>query len=289
MLYRPSTLSAADQGAFEEHADACRERMLDHVETLVERVPPPGARPVYELAFSPSEALPKRDRRPKLDTVILIEAVAEALDLPASDRDRVVRMTILTQEYFDIVDDIVDGDVAEGRTAEALIVSQLLVALTVEAASRLGPDAVAYWSYHAQTVLCAPFVEARKTPGAETYLELLDRQAGLYAVCTGVAAVVAGADDSVVERYERIGATVCKHRQVVLDYEQTGDGTWNAGQLFDETTLVETLARFEQTVTDLVSDLPDRPAGHIRGLVALDVPRWREAVEKMVDENPSSP
>ncbi|WP_181686081.1 hypothetical protein [Halorhabdus salina] len=288
MLYRPSTLSGDERREFETYAEDCREEMLDHVATIVQELPPDVVEIVYELAFSTSDALPKRERRPKLDTVLVIDSVAEALSMPAPDRDALCKLTIVTQEYFDIVDDLLDGDVASDRETEALLVSQLLVPTLMGLLSRFKADASTYWATQAQEVMCVPMVESTATPDAETYRSLLDRQASLYGMLTGLAAVVNDESDDTIERYERLGETIYRHRQVVLDYEQYQDGEddpWNARQLMDESAVLSLLATHEQTVDDLTADLPGPPRGRLRALVALDTSAWQASVSRPAEKS----
>lgn len=280
MLYRPSDLAPAESEAFEAHAVDLRERLLDRVEALVLDLPSDDAgRLVYELAFKPSEALSKREERPKLDTALLAEQVYLEHDPDGADLAAVLEFTAAVQEYFDVLDDVVDGDVTAGREPRAILATQLLLPLVLARVDRFG--ATARFADRVAELVDAPIRERGDDPTPDAYRDLLDRQATLYGLNAEISAVAAGASDREADRAGRLGRAIYRHRQAVLDYEQYVHETeagWNAGALFGETELREYLGEQRQRVERLVADFePDR-ARLIAGLVALDVEAWRDSL-----------
>lgn len=278
MLYRPSDLTSERRAAFEEYVGDLRERVLDHVEELCREVDEDAlAQRTYELAFKPSDALPKRSRRPKLQTAVLADQTAAAFDLADSRRDALVAFTVAVQEHYDVLDDVVDGDVAPGHEDEAVVVSQALVPLCVRRLDALGSDAVEYWHDCALELLAAPHAETTDDPSADAYRRVIDRQSALFGLVTGLAAVAADRDESTVERADRLGRTVYRHAQFVLDYEQhaRGDDEWNARALLGERRVLESLEIWRAAVTDLTAEFPTHAADRLRALVALDVDAWQ--------------
>lgn len=277
MLYRPSALAPDRQEAFESHAADLRKRLLDHVETLLTELDSEAAGGlVYELAFKPGEALPKRSERPKLDSALLAEQVYLQHDPGGARLEQLLEWTVATQEYFDMLDDLVDGDVREGRRGEVVLATQLLLPLVVRRLERL--DATAYWCSETTRLLEAPLEELRSEPSAAAYRDALEAQAALYGVTAGIAALAGGADEAGLERAAAVGEAIYQHTQVVLDYEQFLAGhaeRWNAGTLFDDEAAVLAFLRDRRAeVSRLVESYDDARAVRLRGLVALDVDAW---------------
>lgn len=277
MLYRPSAVPPEHRETFEAHATDLRKRLLDHVEVLLTELASDAAGGlVYELAFKPGEALPKRTERPKIDSALLAEQVYLQHDPDGTGLDAVLEFTVAVQEYFDMLDDLVDGDVREDRRGEVLLATQLLLPLLVRRLDRL--DATAYWCDETTRLLEAPLEEVRAEPTAAAYRDELEAQAALYGATAGIAALAGGGDEAAVERASAVGEAIYQHTQVVLDYEQflAGDAErWNAGALFDdEATILAFLRDRRETVSQLVEPYDYGRAGLLKGLVALDVDAW---------------
>jgi len=282
MLYRPSGLPPDRQETFERHAADRRKRLLDHVEALLTELESNAAGGlVYELAFKPGEALPKRSERPKLDSALLAEEVYRHHDPEGERLNTVLEFTVAIQEYFDMLDDLVDGDVREDRRGEVVLATQLLLPLVVRRLDRL--DVTAYWCDGTMRLLEAPLEEVRIEPTDAAYREGLDAQAALYGVTAGIAALAGGGDEVAVERAETVGEAIYQHTQVVLDYEQFLAGhaeRWNAGVLFDDETAVLAFLRDRrETVSRLVEPYDDARAARLEGLVALDVDAWLDGLD----------
>lgn len=284
MLYCPSDLSAEESAAFEAHVQDLRERVLDHVEAVLREVPSPElAQEVYDVAFKESDALPKREHRPKLETALLAEQTYLEFDPSGERLDELLRFTVVVQEYYDMLDDIVDGDVSDGHENRVVLVSQTLVPVLADCLADLGDHATTYWSNRAFELLTAPQMEASRDPSIEAYEELVERQAVLFGFVTGLSAVVTGQDETTVDRAERLGRTAYKHAQYVLDYEQYQSGRterWNAAELASEAALVDRLQQWRAEVTELTSGYADERAFLLRALVALDVEEWRRTTAR---------
>jgi hypothetical protein len=283
MLYRPSALPPDRRAAFEGYAADLRERLLDYVEALLTELASDAAGGlVYELAFKPGEALPKRSERPKVDSALLAEQVYLHHDPEGMRLDAVLEFTVAVQEYFDMLDDLVDGDVREDRRSEVVLATQLLLPLFVRRLDRL--DATAYWCEGTTRLLEAPLEELRAEPTAAAYREGLRAQASLYGTTAGIAALAGGGDEAAVERAETVGEAIYQHTQVVLDYEQFLAGhaeRWNAGALFaDEAAVLAFLQERRETVSRLVEPYDDTRANRLEGLVALDVDAWLDGLDE---------
>ena len=278
VLYCPSDLPAERADAFEEHVQNLRRRVLDHVETVLLDVGSPGlAQEAYDVAFPETDALPKRESRPKLETALLAEQTYLSFDPSGERLEPLLQFTVVVQEYYDVLDDLLDDDVTAGHESRVLLVSQTLMPMLVRLLGELGDAAIEYWTDRAFELLAAPRIEATREPSPEDYAELLDHQAVLFGFVTGLAAVVTRRDDETIERAERLGRTAYKHAQYVLDVEQRRSGRvegWNAAELHSEADVVDQLERWRAEVDDLVTAYPDERADLIRALVALDVDEW---------------
>jgi len=228
----------------DERAEYFREfylRGLEEVEVLLKEEfdSEPARQHVYGLAFKQNDILPKRDRRPKSGTVFQADQIHRIHDGDEQTHQTLLQFGIVVAEYYDIVDDVVDGDVKPGHDREALLVAQLLMPVLTRLLHRLGDDAVEYWTREAAALVEAPLVheqpDERERTGA-AYLDLMDEQASLRSAITGLAAIVAGADDDAIERAERVGTTVHKLMQFVTDLNQypSDDDPWNAVAIYDE-------------------------------------------------------
>lgn len=281
MLYCPSDLPADDADAFEAHVQDLRDRVLDHVrELLLELDSPRLAQQVYDLAFDDSEVLPKRESRPKLETALLAEQTYLQFDPSGEHLDELLQFTVLVQEYYDMLDDLIDDDVAPTHENEVLLVSQTLVPMLQRALAALGADATDYWTDRSVDLLTAPQYEATHDPTPEHYAELLARQSVLFGFVTGLSAVVTGQDEDAIQRTERLGRVAYKHAQYVLDYEQYHAGhteEWNAAELSSEAALIDRLEQWRAEVVELTADYDPERARLVRGLVALDVDEWRRS------------
>jgi hypothetical protein len=278
MRIRATEVSDEQQAEFDGQMRDLRERLLDRVEPILAPLGDEDLQAeVYELAFAPNDTLPKRTRRPHMLAAHLAEQIYLA-HAPSDDRrEALLDATVLMQEYCDIIDDIVDGDVATGREEHTLAVSQFLLPLLVGRLNDLGHDAVAYWSRRLPELNRALLLEARKSPSAETYIEILGAQSRLFLIPTGLAAVAADCDEATVERSERIGSLVYRYAQVALDIDQHGpdtDEAWNASALFGREGALDRLEDYADRLDTLLDPLPDEHARLIATALAADTDVW---------------
>lgn len=282
MLDRPTDLPADREAEFEAFVRDVREATFDAVEDMLTDLDEPAlAQRVYELAFEANDVLPGRDARPDLSSAVLAATAADAHGLDDGERDALVGFAVAIQEYYDVLDDLVDGDVADGHEAEVQVVAQALLPLALDRLHRLGPDAVAYWTGCALDLVCAPFAEVSGTPTAEAYRELVDRQSVLLGFVPGVAAVAADRDEADVDRAEALGRALYRHQQFARDLEQHLDGDddpWNAAALLGEESVVERLEAWREDVETYAEPYPEPASRRLRALVALDLEEWRRSL-----------
>jgi hypothetical protein len=263
-----------------------RRRVLDRVGALLERTYDSRQvrNRVYGLAFRPNDVLPKRDRRPKTTTAFVAEQIHRAHDGDPDRRATLVEFAVVVAEYADVLDDVVDGDVADGHESEALLVSQLLIPVLIRSLDALGTRAVDYWTDDALALVQAPLVHEREsTPSAESYPDLLREQASLRASITGLAALTAGADGAAVDRAEAVGRAVHGLMQFSTDCYQYGrdDDPWNAVELYDEAAFVDRVDAFRTDLMDAASGYGSPYADRIVRFWAGDYgDRYREAIER---------
>lgn len=237
---------------------------------------------VYNRAFRANDVLPKRDRRPKTTTAFVAEQIHRTHEGGADQRDALVTFAIVVAEYADILDDVVDGDVAEGHEDEALLVTQLLMPVLARLLHDLGDSAVEYWTGHATALVQAPLVyETAGDPSREAYLDLLDRQALLRSSVTGLAAVVGGGDEAAIERAEAVGRLVHCLMQFSTDIAQYGDDDdpWNAVALFDEDAFLDQFDAYRDELATVTDAYPSPHAERMRRFWEREYrPRYRDAV-----------
>jgi hypothetical protein len=110
---------------------------------LVERL---DSEPHRELAenyvVSTTPALPKRTQRPVLRPPYVTKQTYQSR-CPENDQlEPLLKLTILHNEYYDIVDDVFDGDVADGYEPTVFLLNESLIPLLTSLVHQLGPEAV---------------------------------------------------------------------------------------------------------------------------------------------------
>jgi hypothetical protein len=275
MFDTPTTLSSDRQASRADYRERLQLRSLDVVEALLADVESAVARDrMYELAFEPNQVLPKRDERPKLETLALAEQLYRSHDPDEADLATVLEFTVAVTEYYDIADDLVDGDVSADHRNDVFLVLQVLLTLFVERLGELGGDVVTYWCRRARTLTEAPSRERAREPSLQSYLDVLDLQAQLFGFVTGVSATAAGAPDDAVRRAERVGRCFYRYEQLVVDCRQHGreaDEPWNLYRFVDETEASELLADERASLAADIEALPAERRERIRSLFAVDI------------------
>jgi hypothetical protein len=184
---------------------------------------------------------------------------------------------IANQEYYDIVDDIFDGDVAEGSEAEVFATKEFLRPVITRLITRLPDNIVEYWSRMAFRTVESFTDELLQEPNAEMYLQIVNKQSELYAVNTGLAAVISDQDDQTIQEAERIGELFFKFDQFLLDgYQADADDPdpWNAWYLMSEESALEQLRTWQRQLEKYLDTLPDAHSDLVRPLIAVDIEAW---------------
>jgi hypothetical protein len=254
----------------EDHFQEFYKRGLNQVQNLLEEEfdSEETRQYVYDLAFKGNDVLPKRDLRPKPTTAFQADQIHRIHGGDEQTCQTLLQFSMIVAEYYDIVDDVIDGDVKPGHQRDAIVVLQFLMPVLVRLLHRLGDDAVKYWTWEATELVEAsvhePTAEMKQT--TDGYLDLLEEQALLRSSVTGLAAVVAGADDEAIERAEQVGTTVHKLMQFVTDLKQYGsdDDPSNAVQLFDKEDFSKQYQQFKNELDETLSVYPETHASQMR-------------------------
>jgi len=271
-----------------EHLRAFYRRGLEQVQTLLEEEfdSEEARQHVYRLAFKQNDVLPKRNLRPKPTTAFQADRIHRIHDGDEQTRQTLLQFSIMVAEYYDIGDDIIDGDVKPGHQREALVAIQFMMPVLARLLHRLGDAAVDYWTWEAMELVKAalhePGEEEKQT--ADGYLDLLEDQAILRSSITGLAAVVADADGEAIERAEQVGTTVHKLMQFVTDLKQYGsdDDPSNAVRVFDKQSFSDQFQRLKNELDETLSVYPDKHASQMRS------PWQDDHMEKYPDETEDS-
>lgn len=252
---------------------------LNQVESLLkEEYDSESARQhLYALAFKENDVLPKRDSRPKITTAFQADQIYRIHDSDEETRQTLLQFAIVVAEYYDIVDDVVDGDVKPDHERHALLVAQLLMPVLSRLLHRLGDAAVEYWTREATALVEAPLLheQAEETEKTGTaYFDLLENQASLRSSVTGLAAIVADANDEEVTRAEEIGTTVHKLMQFATDLDQypSDDDPWNAVSIYSREEFFTQYQRLRDELDEKLSSYPDEYAVRMRS-------PWQEDLE----------
>ena len=253
---------------------AHHEQSLAAVERLLDEIDPPVVRRLTEqLAFAPSDALPKRKRRPKPEPSFLAAHTYRGHAPGGGDHAAIIEFATCVTEWFDILDDVVDGDVKTGAEPEALIVTQVLSALATRRVHAFGDEAVVFWTDRSFQLYATQFARRESEPDAETYAAILRKEGTLFGFLTGIAALVAGADDEAVEHAAKMGRAFYAFEHLLIDAENhhVENDAWNAWRLMSTPTFRTQVEKFRGEVNAAASALPDEHARSIRDLTAVDV------------------
>jgi len=253
---------------------AHHERVLAAAERLLAEVNPPAVERLTErLAFAPSDALPKRTRRPKTEPSFLAAQTYRGHAPEGDEAASVVEFATCVTEWFDVLDDIVDGDVQSGAEPEALVVAQVLSTLATRRVHAFGDEAVTFWTERTFRLYAAQLRRRESEPDAETYTVILREEGTLFGFLTGVAALVAGADEETVERAARAGRAFYAFEHLLIDAEnhRVETDAWNAWRLMSAATFRTWVDEFRAEVEAAVDPLPDERARSVRDLTAVDV------------------
>lgn len=283
MFDRPLDVSDAQAEAARSHAADLDERLRNHVSAVLAEVEDETLRTqIRFVAFEPNDALPKRRHHPPTGKIqYLVEQLYLSCD-PEGDRvDDLLRATTVAHEYYDIVDDVIDGDVADGSELEVFVTNELLGPLLVRLLGRLGPEAVDYWSARTLRAVGSFVAELSGEPSADAYRDLVERQSNLFGSVAGLSAVVAGADEASVERAATAGRAYFQYEQFLRDlyqYERDDPDPWNAWRLLSESEALAYVSERRMTFERSIADLPAERERLLRPLVATDLDAFRESL-----------
>jgi hypothetical protein len=279
LIDRPRTLSEEEVAEIEAHLEKHKEQSFEALKDLLGTIEDEEmGQFVYDIAFRPNDALPKRTYRPKMDIGIFVDQLYAHFDTETPHDTALLQFVYTVHEYYDILDDVVDGDVAPGHEREVVLASQAMLPLMVRLVHSLGDDAVEYWTRGAMRLTSSPTMEDDVAPSPEAYLDLLDRQAELYGFLTGLAPIVAGNPDK-CDDAKKIGKAMFKQEQLALDceqYEKEPDDPWNARALFSQEEILSLLSEWHDDVCELTESVSDPHASRIRALTALDTEAWAD-------------
>lgn len=274
MFNRPMTLSADRRRTVEAELARHQGAVYDRVEAILESVDAgPIQNRLYELAFETSPELPKRQRRPKIEPTFLTEQVYRSLSTDDERYEPLLEFAICATEYFDMLDDLIDDDIASGSANEVVVVAQALQFLYIQRLHELGHDAVQYWTSQGFALLQAPYMQASLEPAGDRYRQILEQESNLFGFLTGLAAVVEDAEPAVVDRAANLGRSFYTFEHVLLDVEQreTDEDPWNAWALLSTDEIERWLAELQVEYLESLDDLTEERAGLARDLVAVDV------------------
>lgn len=245
------------------------------VESILEDIPDSRLRRlVAELAFAPSESLPKRALRPNFKLAYITEQFYDALvdrsaapDTSDTDRENLRRLVLTYHEGADMVDDLIDGDVRSGDELPVGLVVCTLANLSYRYAARLGPQAYQVYCRRQLDLPTAALVEKQPNPSLERYLQSVDLQAALIIAPLEAAAVVSGQAERGLELAERLGRTVYRYKQFSMDmFQQDPEDNLNLNQFCTPEELLERLGAEHGELQQIVAELP---AGKGRDAIKL--------------------
>lgn len=278
MIDSKMTLSQTQEEMLERRVDDLQLQLLDCIDQLLSELPNPEMRAlVYETAFEGNDILPKRSSRPKIETALLVEQLSLAYDPAGTHLETLLEFTVAVTEYYDICDDVLDNDVSKDNFSDVFVVLQLLFPLFVRRLDRLGSEAATFWTDRAISLVAAPTTELSCEPSLEAYRSIVDQQVELFGFVTGLAAVVAGGDDSEIRTAERIGHVYYTYEQFLIDaeqYAQDDDDPWNLWALTDEADAIDHISEQRELAHELTAGLPKRRRETIRSLFAHDLDSW---------------
>jgi len=282
MFHRPLSIEDSKRDRFERVLETCEAETDAAVDRTLAAVPLESLREqVAATVFSPSDALPKRNRRPKREITMLLDGLETTVGGIGDNRKPLLSFGLIVNEYYDICDDVVDQDVVSDSRAEVILTWQVMVPLLARLVHRLGTPAVEFWSDRAMGLIEAPFVALRAEPSRDTYKKVLDRQADLFGCLTGLCGLLGECDEETIIACEDIGRAFFKFEQLLLDGEQFADGEtagWNAFVLLDSDRVISRIATIRSEYRATLAELPGEPAQKLEWLVAVDLNRWQREV-----------
>jgi hypothetical protein len=282
MLIRKTLLRPEEQRYYDDHLAGLSRRLLDQVARILAHI---GARELrelsYRLAFKPNAILPKRLNRPQLTLAHVTEQLYDVYAPNDAHRGALLQLSILVLEYYDMLDDLVDGDVAAGHELEVVLVSQLLMPLIMRSLGELGPAAINHWTMRCLDMVESLYLEKRRPKSWDAYLRSLEKQAHGFGFVTALPAIVNDRPNSEILRAERIGQLAYLYSQLYLDLQQRDrddESNWNAAHFRTQEEIVTLMAEHQRGIFELTEPFPAMARMLIRGTFALDLRDFSESL-----------
>ena len=278
MRYRNRRTTQEEQRRFDEMMAAFYHDLLNEIPIILKQIPDKNLQQkVYALAFRANKTLPKRQSRPQIIAAFLVDQLFHVFsdgNMNHQTRSSLLRFTVIVQEYYDILDDIVDGDVDQEHLPLVLLVNQTLLPLLLNELSKLGSRATEYWSERALSLVSSVFVEKCKEKNKSNFILSLDAQSWLYGFCTGLPAVISE-QKSLLCAAENIGRSAYRYSKLTLDLDQVeddGDDQWNARHFFSKAEIHELLQKEHQCLCEHIALLPPgQYSENIRSLFSVEL------------------
>lgn len=279
MKTRVNDLSETRAEQFKAHFDELWERISERVDAILSRIETPGVRQIVaNVAFSTNDTLLKRSVRPKPEIFHLMEQLCDIHDLSPDIKNDLLEFTILVTEYFDIYDDIADGDVDQEDLSKVTLVHSILGTLIMKKLPQLDDSAVKYWTNQTLVLSECVYFEMAYNPHSEVYLDVVDRQSKLFGGLTGLVPVVDGAKQVKIDEASTLGEIYFMFEQFLLDLEQKiggDDDPWNAWHLIDNDDIRSVLEAWRRQALDLTAQFPDENRQLIEAMFATDIDEFR--------------
>lgn len=284
MLNRPlsvpdqrATAARQELNAFGDHLDSQVTAMLNDVGDSKIRYQ------LGMLVFEPNDALPKRTHHQPVGKIhTVVDGIYRGIAHDADQRDTLLGATVAVHEYYDIVDDFIDGDVSGGNELEVYVTNELLQPLIVSQLASLGADVVETWADGAVQTTSSFVEELSGEPDVAAYLNLIDQQAHLWGTLTRIAAVAADGEDPAVAAADRAGRAFFRYEQVLRDCRQFHDDEdadpWNAFALMSTDDWFEYVSGEAEAFETAISSLPVPDERLLTTLVATDLDEFLKEV-----------
>ncbi|WP_211338343.1 hypothetical protein [Haloterrigena salifodinae] len=270
-------MSEEDLYQFQKEITAFQSEIDYYIEDILSEIDRKEKREyIRSLAFSSSDIFPKRNYKPMLT----FPFITKQLYLSHSNGEllsELMSFTLTFIEYYDIVDDLIDGDVIDSYKKNVLIGKELLQSLLVQQLTRLEDSVIDYYCRNIMPMWGGDMEELRSKPSRKRYLEIVGKQANIFSTIAGIVSIISESGEFGLEKAEKFGDVYFKFDQFILDGEQYKAGDpdpWNAWNLLPEEEVRELISGWQETLEILVTDLPEKRAQLLRPLIAIDIESW---------------
>lgn len=278
MIREPCTATEKQKEVLRHDVSEFREYINKQVDYILEDLNSEFLiKKIKSIAFSQNDILPKRRHRPTFE----IEYIANTLNNAYKDNydknSNMIQLIILYMEYYDIFDDLFDGDVHPGFTNEVMVDREILNIMMINRVSTLEEEAQEYIAAKSTEMIKSFYVEYNNQPDAEIYTELLNYQANMYGGILGLSVLIAGGNNQSVKEAEFFGRCYFKFEQLLLDTQQylVDDGDpWNAWELMPEGRIKGIIKHNKYRMTKFIQKLNTSDSELLLPLVLTDIDGW---------------